>query len=107
MTHRERAKHLLSESLRVLALGAEAQIAWVRADGGHLDELGLCFDDALGMGLLGWSEQAERLIATIDQLLDDMSGEANADLWTEAALLVDPRWARVRGLAAEALAADP
>jgi hypothetical protein len=99
-------------ALERLALPADQQAAltWL----GHIpDELALDFDHAWGLvpqlverGLIDAEQLAT--LAEVDRLLTAMSDRAARDragLWTLAGLQDDARWARVRLLAAEALAA--
>ncbi|BCY08750.1 hypothetical protein [Actinoplanes sp. L3-i22] len=93
----------------VLALEADAQIAWLRERGLPLvDELALEFDD--GFRLVptfierGWLDAvALPVLAEIDQYLSSMSGEHNTDLWQVEALARRAEWGQIRTLARAAL----
>lgn len=97
-------------SVAVLALDADAQIAWLGGKRFSLvDELALDFDD--GFRLVptfierGWlNTTALPVPAEIDQHLDSMSGEHNAVLWQHEALARRTEWVQVRALPRTALA---
>ena len=96
-------------SVAVLALEADAQIAWLGEKGlSPVDELALEFDD--GFRLVptfierGWlNATALPVLAEIDQHLSSMSGEHNAGLWQVEALARTTEWDQVRALARTAL----
>ncbi|MFI5491911.1 hypothetical protein [Actinoplanes sp. NPDC051859] len=96
------------QSVAVLALPAEAQVAWLTASRSpYADELALQFDD--GFRLLpvfverGWlRDTAVPALARLDEHLDAMSCQAHADLWTVEALN-RVEWERTRSLALSAL----
>ena len=99
-------------SVAVLALEADAQIAWLGAKGFPLDELALEFDDGFRMMPTfierDWlNETALRVLAEIDEHLGSMSGEHNADLWQVEALARRTEWDEVRTLARTALTLLP
>jgi hypothetical protein len=89
-----------------LASPADAQIAYLHGIGvgGLADELALEFEDLLATHrtTLG---PAGQVLTELDQVLERMSGEANAHLWTDLALQSAPEWREVRDLAAQALTA--
>ena len=95
------------DAVRVLSEEPEDQIASIGA--GHPDELGLGFEDGyllvptLVEEGVAFSRQSLSLLSQISNRLSDMSGDQNADLWTEAAIRERPEWANVRSLAREAL----
>lgn len=103
------AESSLTELLRILKiLGAasDEQIGYLRKLSAPpvVDELGLEFDDIYPVtpvlqaeGLLA-NRQASA-VAAVDKKLQEMSGEENKDLWTEAALRDSSEWAQVRNLA--------
>ncbi|GGN99770.1 hypothetical protein GCM10010112_93870 [Actinoplanes lobatus] len=96
-------------SVAVLALEADAQVAWLGVKGLPLvDELALEFDD--GFRLVptfierGWlNDTALPVLAEIDEHLSSMSGEHNAGLWHVEALTRRTEWDQVRALARTAL----
>jgi hypothetical protein len=99
-------------SVAVLALPATGQVAWLGSLGVDVgdcaDELALEFDDGfvmlaqfLAVELI--SEAVACFVLRLDDALSAMSGPANSDLWTLAALETDPRWQQVRQLAQEVL----
>lgn len=106
---------LAGEGLRAtvvrLAWAADAQIAYLHGIGvgGLADELALEFDDMFAvhrarpdsLGPVGY------VLAYLDRALEEMSGEANADLWTDEALRSASEWHEVRALAALALTVLP
>jgi hypothetical protein len=49
------------------------------------------------------SEAVACFVLRLDDALNKMSGPANSELWTLAALETDPQWQHVRQLAQEAL----
>jgi hypothetical protein len=107
----------LEDSIRVLSLDADAQIAWVTPfygprmpdpEWGNCDELALNFDDWAGLvpqlleiGAL--STGAASAIEGLSRLLTAMSGQQNADLWTFTGLRHAPEWQAVRAQARMAL----
>ncbi|MGD9723761.1 MAG: hypothetical protein AB7U76_21200 [Pirellulales bacterium] len=90
----------LELAVRIAALPAAEQIArlkgWAVAD-----EIALDFDNWCRWALEGagapelTNEQRASLIA-LDHRFDQMSGEHNAELWTDHALRSRPEWAEVR-----------
>jgi hypothetical protein len=99
-------------SVAVLALDADAQVAWAsQLMKNHvplIDELAMEFDD--GFRLVpsfierGWlNEAALPVLTQLDERLEVMSGQHNADLWHAEALSSRAEWERVRGLARAAL----
>ncbi|MER6946466.1 hypothetical protein ABT294_20770 [Nonomuraea sp. NPDC000554] len=102
----------LAETLVMLAATADEQVAWCRRHRWSEDELALDFDWAKGWAVWSVDEQApgllspslHELLQRIDDRLDGMSGEVNADKWTPEGLAADPGWAEVRCLAGQALA---
>ncbi len=88
-------------------MDAEDQIRWIGP--AHPDELGLAFDDGLALvpalereGIV-FTPEAVRALREIDERLTAMSVLESAELWTEAAIRSDRRWADLRRLALEAL----
>ena len=97
----------LREALQALALPAEAQLRLLPRFAEDVDDLVLNFDHCWRAAT---ADHAGRLTAAqsdalgaIDRLLDDMSGQRNAGVWTRAAVRDDARWARLRSAAREAL----
>lgn len=93
-------------AVAVLALPAEAQLAYLTSIGvpDGVDELALEFDDgrllARQFEELGWISALFRArVAPLNALLDEMSGEDRAELWTASALGAASEWERVRSLA--------
>lgn len=73
-----------------------------RGDGGGLfdrDIVAAALDRAL--------HSAAEAIQPLDLLLEQWSGQENADFWRREALFHDPRWVQVRACAARALARLP
>jgi hypothetical protein len=72
------------------------------------DELALEFyywrQAAEGRSVGSWSEGQRSALATLDRLLDEMSGD-RPELWLDADCLLHPRWSEVRRLARSALSA--
>ncbi|GIF04731.1 hypothetical protein Asi03nite_22690 [Actinoplanes siamensis] len=95
-------------AVAVLALPAEAQLAWVgqllHQDIPLADELALEFDDGLRLVPTfierGWiSASALPVLTELENQLRAMSGEQNASLWEPDAVTSRPEWHRVRVLA--------
>ncbi|WP_150105946.1 hypothetical protein [Rubinisphaera brasiliensis] len=100
----------LRRAVRSLSNDADEQLAELRDLGCAVgvDELALQFHDqallAKQLNELGEINDEElETVRRIDSLLDRMSGEVNAHLWTGDALRTSPQWAQVRGLAQEFL----
>ncbi|MFJ8254314.1 hypothetical protein [Streptomyces sp. NPDC094466] len=101
-------RHLLTDSLSVLAADAPAQTAWLDKHRVAVDEIALDFDHAFRMaGRLiehqQISENAVVALREIDALLACMSGHEHADRWTRNALASDARWDQGRQLARQVL----
>jgi hypothetical protein len=100
----------LVESAMLLSASAEEQLQTL-ADMGIpevVDELVLNFDDDVIVvdsmvkeGELDF--EAKTAAAALNRHLEEMSGEANAHLWTPEALRTSPEWIEVRRLAARLL----
>jgi len=107
-----RALTNIRRTLANLAAAADKQLDYLKSVGDNaecVDELALEFHDDLlylkqfiKQGRL--SQEAAQAVSTVDDLLDRMSGEQNARLWTTDALVSASEWAEVRKLAADALA---
>jgi hypothetical protein len=101
----------LIESVKRLAAPADEQVAYLRRLGSFpsLDELALEFNDmfvpARATSSNAPSEWADAL-RRLDERLDEMSGQANAELWLARALN-GTEWTQVRELARAALAVRP
>ena len=96
---------LRSETLaavRRLAAPPDRQIQ--KLGGSHPDELALDLDAVLPAYLAtgAISEEQKAALRELDEELDRISGEKNADLWTLEGLRDAPEWAKVRRLAARA-----
>ncbi|MBW6435351.1 hypothetical protein KZ829_16560 [Actinoplanes hulinensis] len=99
-----------ARSVAVLALEADAQVAWLEKLGAapSADELALEFDDGLRLAPIfvqrGWlNDTVMPALTRLDDQLGAMSGEPNADLWHVDALADRAEWDRVRTLARAAL----
>lgn len=102
---RAQSLNQLKWSLQALALPYDAQRSLFPSFACIADELALDFDD--------WCETATKqhefmtdqlsALASVATLLSEMSGEKNAELWTDAALAQLPRWQEVRERARKAL----
>ena len=97
-------------AVAVLALPAEGQLAYLASIGvpDGVDELALEFDDgrllARQFEELGWTSDVFRArVDPLNVLLDEMSGEDRAELWTASALRAASEWDRVRLLAMDLL----
>jgi hypothetical protein len=98
----------LIRAVRCLSLEADEQLHELRRLGCSdvVDELALQFHDQAVLADQLFSsgqitEEELNLVRRIDKLLEEMSGEVNAALWTPAALRSSPLWAQVRLLARE------
>jgi hypothetical protein len=97
----------LRHALQALALPAEAQLGMLPRYVGEVDDLILNFDHwfraatALRAGSL--TPVQATALAEIERVLDQMSGQGNAHLWTRSALRDDIRWSRLRQAAQGAL----
>ncbi|MFD1152177.1 hypothetical protein [Saccharothrix hoggarensis] len=113
MTDEFPVRQALTAALTRLAMPAADQVAYLGGLGGFIgdltDELALEYGDAylVVRGRLAEFGPAAPVLTALDQLLDRMSGEANAHLWTRDALAVEPSWAEVRDLASRALTLLP
>ena len=103
-------KKRLIHDLGNLAAEASDQIIYLRSIGlpNGVDELALEFHDSflladqfLESGLI--SQRQYDAIVLVDRALDEVSGQANADLWDNTALSKAVEWARIRILAKVAL----
>jgi hypothetical protein len=101
----------LIESVKRLAAPPDEQVAYLRRLGSFpsLDELALEFNDMFVPARATpssphpeWAEALRRL----DERLEEMSGQANAELWLAHALN-GTEWTQVRELARDALAVRP
>ncbi len=93
-------------AVAILALSAEAQLEYLTSIGvpDGVDELALEFDDGRLLVRqfeeLGWISAVFRAkVDPLNALLEEMSGETRAELWTRSALMVASEWERVRSLA--------
>ena len=96
----------LRSALQALAASAEVQLARFPTFTVAADELALDFDDALLMfrqAAPKSTPEQNACIHALDDLLSNMSGAANAPLWTPSALRTAPEWVQVRALAHAAL----
>src|SRR5256885_413194 len=100
----------LRRTLGLLAAPADDQLLYLKSLSGSNDELGLEFDTVARaskeLELMGrLTKDQVRAILVVDELLNEMSGPAHAELWEDQQIRTDGRWARVRELAEEALKA--
>lgn len=100
-----RALDQLRAALRNLAAPGRDALDAMPAGSVRPDELALEFDDVMEAGLAypGLSEKQRRAVRHVDDLLSAMSGAANDRIWTEKAVLEDPRWVEIRRSASRAL----
>jgi len=99
----------LRQALQALALPAGRQLLLLPGFMPEVDELALAFDRSLGIvradeGVRLTETQSEALGA-VERLLDGMSGQGNAHLWTRASLKEGGPWVLLRQAAHKALAA--
>lgn len=97
----------LRDALRALALPADAQAGLLPAFAGGPDEFALQFDQCLravqAEGAVRLSRAQRRALLAVDGMLDRMSGQDNARLWTTGALVKSREWTRLRRAARSAL----
>ncbi len=98
----------LRNSLRAMAGPGSEALASLPDWTVKADELALDFDNFVHAYLGNFGDevspyQRDALLA-VDALLDGMSGEEHAELWTEHAVVNHPKWEAVRALAQDALA---
>ncbi len=107
MTKSGTLEERLAAAVRHLALPADEALAQKPLSNDPPDEWALEFDDL-------YTAYVDRLLAippegrlealqALDATLTRMSGSANAELWTPAAVRRDPRWEEVRALARNVL----
>lgn len=96
-------------SVRALAQPADLQLQLYPSFVCHADELALEFEEHYALVLAlpedTMSLEQRSAIAGLDEFLSSMSGERNADLWTEHGLRYAAEWNRVRALARDILQA--
>jgi hypothetical protein len=99
----------LRHALQALALPAETQLLLLPGFVPEVDELALSFEHWLVMVLADrearLTKTQRRALAAVERLLDEMSGQRNAHLWTRASLEDGEAWARLRQAAHQALKA--
>lgn len=100
----------LASVLELLSLPASDQVAWLKEIGTHPDasELAYMFEDALAAFFCALpdaeaSDGKVQTLRVINQMLDEMSGPANAALWMADALASHPMWEKVREHARQCL----
>jgi hypothetical protein len=110
--HREHEDGVLGrlrQALQALALPAERQLRLLPGFVPEVDELALSFEHWLEVARaeaeLRLTDAQRDALGTVERLLDGMSGQENAFLWTRRAMREKESWARLRQAAAAALAA--
>jgi hypothetical protein len=91
----------LEKVVRIAALPGDQQIAILPKGVVVADEIALDFDNWCRWALNGseaptLTDEQRSCLASLDQRLEEMSGEHNAELWTEDALRIRPEWDEVR-----------
>ena len=99
----------LRSALKALAAPGSQALASVPDGAIKADELALDYENFVHAYLGNFRDeilqsQRDALLA-VDTMLQGMSGQENAELWTEEAVVSHPKWESVRYLAREALAA--
>jgi hypothetical protein len=106
-------RHKVIDALAKLASDPDAQVCFLEGLGlpgyekpsgrdlRNIDELALDFNDAIISAdtLRNCGEFTEReleCLLSLDSLIDNMSGETHAQLWTVEALYASPEWQVVR-----------
>ncbi len=97
--------HKLKWSLQALAQEPAVQLALFPDYVAKADELALDFDNALRLSESGsaLSPLQTSKLDQLDRTISSMSGQENAPLWTELAILSSSEWQKIRALALEAL----
>jgi len=90
-------------ALQRLAMPAEPQLASLPDGCCKGDELALDFDNFRRCAGVVIPSEAIPLVEQLDEMLGAMSGEANAELWTDDAIRQCREWERVRAKAQEIL----
>jgi len=97
----------LVDCLRALAAPADIQVARFPDFVCKAGELALDYADALLLAFqcqqLQFTQEQRQALQRVDDLLDGMSGEQNAHIWTDAALGSAPEWVAVRDAAMAAV----
>jgi len=97
----------LRQSLQALALPAELQLHLLPAFVPELDELALSFEHWLRLAAADPdfrpSPAQRTALDEVERILDGMSGQANAHLWTRAGRCDGEAWSRLRASARAAL----
>ncbi|MEY9877932.1 hypothetical protein ABH931_007456 [Streptacidiphilus sp. MAP12-33] len=90
-----------------MAADASEQLAWVDRYRMLTDEIALDFEHAYrGVAGAGEAELDREVLSdlkTIDEIFDGMSGQDQADRWSDEAVASDPGWAETRALARRVL----
>ena len=95
----------LADCLKVLSLSSCEQIRYLKEIGGvSVDELALQFEDIAVLAAEKYdkgeiSDDLFKLIGSLDEKLENMSGSDKEDLWTEKALASSNDWKIVREIA--------
>jgi len=99
----------LRHALQGLALPAERQLLILPDFVPELDELALAFEHGLRVALadsrVRLSAARRRALAEVERVLDRMSGQANAHLWTRSGGCRGEAWSSLRAAARAALLA--
>jgi hypothetical protein len=97
----------LRHALQALALPAETQLGLLPRYAGEVDDLILNFDHwfraATALRAGSMTPGQVTALAEIERVLDQMSGQGNAHLWTRSAVRDDVRWSHLRRAAQGAL----
>lgn len=97
----------LKHSLQLLAIPADQQLNLLPDFIVKADEMALDFSNwyeaAVGNFGHGFKPSQIAALKSIDDLLEKMSGEKNAEYWTDEAVRSGNQWAEVRLLAKKAL----
>jgi hypothetical protein len=105
---RDWLRRSLRGQLELLAAPGERALAKLPDGCAKADELALDFDHFYRayVGNFGdeLSAEARAALRTIDETLGRMSEQADAELWTDEAVVTHPAWAEVRRHATRALA---
>ncbi len=101
----------LRRAIQALAAPGAVALALFPDDAAKADELAIDFahfrEVACGNFPHEFGPQQTAALERIDRLLEAMSGWANKELWTDAAVCTSPRWREVRDHANAALRLAP
>jgi hypothetical protein len=106
---RSRLNESLRGSLEALALPGDMALTRAPTGSARAEELALDYDNFLTAYRQRFATeltlQQLQALTQVNKLLSAMSGHANAELWTDEAVVVHERWKAVREAAGKAMSA--